>query len=143
MLLAIDAGNIQYRFAVYEGEKMRAQWRAVTQVRAPPTVCAWLSSCWLEGLLRDIEAAIIATAVPAVLFDLRDLCRKYLKTEPPVGGRSGALDIGPKPKVDRPDTVALTGCATRWRHMTLSGRGDRGGFRHRHQFRHRLARRRL
>ena len=32
MLLAIDAGNTNIVFALYEGEKMRAQWRAVTQV---------------------------------------------------------------------------------------------------------------
>ena len=32
MLLAIDAGNTNIVFAVYEGDKMRAQWRAVTQV---------------------------------------------------------------------------------------------------------------
>ena len=32
MLLAIDAGNTNIVFALYEGDKMRAQWRAVTQV---------------------------------------------------------------------------------------------------------------
>jgi type III pantothenate kinase len=42
--------------------------------------------------------------VPAVLFDLRDLCRKYLKTEPLRVG-DPALDIGPPPEVDRPETV--------------------------------------
>ena len=32
MLLAIDAGNTNIVFAVYDGDKIRAQWRAVTQV---------------------------------------------------------------------------------------------------------------
>src|ERR1043165_3567258 len=107
MLLAIDAGNTNIVFALYDGEKMRAQWRAVTQVSRPSDEYAvWLSQLLvLEGLsFSDLKAAIIATVVPAVLFDLRDLCRKYLKTEPLRVG-DPALDLGPKPKVDRPETV--------------------------------------
>ena len=107
MLLAIDAGNTNIVFALYEGDKMRAQWRAVTQVsRTADEYAVWLSQLLaLEGLsFADLDAAIIATVVPAVLFDLRDLCRKYLKTEPLRVG-DPALDLGPKPRVDRPETV--------------------------------------
>jgi type III pantothenate kinase len=66
----------------------------------------WLSQLLaLEGLsFDDLKMAIIATVVPAVLFDLRDLCRKYLLTEPLLVG-DPALDLGPSPKVDRPETV--------------------------------------
>ncbi len=107
MLLAIDAGNTNIVFALYEGEKMRAQWRAVTQVsRTADEYAVWLSQLLqLEGLsFADLDAAIIATVVPAVLFDLRDMCRKYLKTEPlRVGDPS--LDLGPRPTVDHPETV--------------------------------------
>ena len=107
MLLAIDAGNTNIVFALYEGEKMRAQWRAVTQVsRTSDEYAVWLSQLLaLEGLaFADIKSAIIATVVPAVLFDLRDFCRKYVKTEPLLVG-DPTLDLGPKPKVDRPETV--------------------------------------
>jgi len=107
MLLAIDAGNTNIVFAVYDGDKMRAQWRAVTQVsRTADEYGVWLGQLLeLEGLsFQDLNAAIIATVVPAVLFDLRDLCRKYLKTEPLRVG-DPALDLGPKPNVDRPETV--------------------------------------
>jgi len=107
MLLAIDAGNTNIVFALYEGDKMRAQWRAVTQVsRTADEYAVWLSQLLaLEGLsFADLDAAIIATVVPAVLFDLRDMCRKYLKTEPLRVG-DPALDLGPKPRVDRPETV--------------------------------------
>ena len=107
MLLAIDAGNTNIVFALYDGEKMRAQWRAVTQVsRTADEYAVWLSQLLaLEGLsFADLDAAIIATVVPAVLFDLRDMCRKYLKTEPLRVG-DPALDLGPKPRVDRPETV--------------------------------------
>jgi type III pantothenate kinase len=107
MLLAIDAGNTNIVFAVYDGEQVRAQWRAVTQVsRTADEYAVWLSQLLaLEGLsFTDLNAAIIATVVPAVLFDLRDMCRKYLKTEPLRVG-DPALDIGPRPTVDRPETV--------------------------------------
>ena len=107
MLLAIDAGNTNIVFAIYEGDKMRAQWRAVTQVaRTADEYAVWLSQLLaLEGLtFNDLGQAIIATVVPAVLFDLRALCRTYLKCEPMIVG-DPALDLGPKPNVDRPDTV--------------------------------------
>jgi type III pantothenate kinase len=107
MLLVIDAGNTNIVFAVYDGVAMRAQWRAVTQVsRTADEYAVWLSQLLaLEGLsFAYLDAAIIATVVPAVLFDLRDLCRKYLKTEPLRVG-DPELDLGARPNVDRPDTI--------------------------------------
>ncbi len=107
MLLAIDAGNTNIVFAVYDGDTVRAQWRAVTHAsRTSDEYAVWLSQLLaLEGLsFIDLDAAIIATVVPAVLFDLRDMCRKYLKTEPLRVG-DPALDIGPRPNVDRPESV--------------------------------------
>src|SRR6201995_4827251 len=107
MLLAIDAGNTNVVFAVFDGDTMRAQWRAGTQVsRTADGYAVWLSQLLaLEGLsFADLDAAIIATVVPAVLFDLRAMCRKYLKTEPLRVG-DPALDLGPRPNVDRPETV--------------------------------------
>ncbi len=107
MLLAIDAGNTNIVFAVYDGQDIRAQWRAVTKVsRTADEYAVWLNQLLaLEGLsLKDLDAAIIATVVPAVLFDLRDMCRKYLKVEPMRVG-DPALDLGAKPDVDRPESI--------------------------------------
>jgi len=107
MLLAIDAGNTNIVFALYDGDKMRAQWRAVTQVsRTSDEYAVWLSQLLaLEGLsFKDLTQAIIATVVPAVLFDLRALCRTYLKCEPLLVG-DPALDMGMKANVDRPQSV--------------------------------------
>lgn len=124
MLLAIDAGNTNIVFAVYDGTRVRAQWRAVTQVsRTADEYAVWLAQLLaLEGLsFADLKAAIIATVVPAVLFDLRDLCRKYLKTEPLRVG-DPALDIGPRPTVDRPETVGADRiCNTVAAHDTYKG----------------------
>jgi type III pantothenate kinase len=107
MLLAIDAGNTNIAFAIYEGAEMRAQWRTVTQVaRTADEYAVWLSQLLaLKGWsFADLDAAIIATVVPAALFDLRALCRTYLRCEPMIVG-DPALELGPPPKVDRPESV--------------------------------------
>ena len=52
----------------------------------------------------DMDAAIIATVVPAALFDLRMFCRKYLKCEPLVIGDPD-VDLGIEVLVDRPTAV--------------------------------------
>jgi len=102
MLLAIDAGNTNIVFAVYDGEHQCAQWRAVTNTeRTSDEYAVWLSQLLgLEGLsFADLDAAIIATVVPAVFFDLRALCRNYLKCEPLIVG-DASVDLGMKANVD-------------------------------------------
>ncbi|HEX4301755.1 MAG TPA: type III pantothenate kinase [Rhizomicrobium sp.] len=96
MLLAIDAGNTNIVFAVHDGTETRAEWRAVTETTRTSDEYAVLLQplMQLQGLsFADISAAIIATVVPAALFDLRQLCRKYLKCEPLVVGDPN-LDLG-------------------------------------------------
>ena len=107
MLLAIDAGNTNIVFAVYDRDKPVAQWRLATEAqRTSDEYGVWLNQILaLEGLsFARLDAAIIATVVPAVLFDLRNLCRKYLKTEPLIVG-SADLDLGMKANVERPQSV--------------------------------------
>jgi type III pantothenate kinase len=96
MLLAIDAGNTNIVFAVHDGEETRAEWRSVTETTKTADEYAVLLQQLLQlhGLaFADIDAAIIATVVPAALFDLRRLCRKYLKCEPLVVGDPD-VDLG-------------------------------------------------
>ena len=89
MLLANDAGNTNIVFAVHDGKETRAEWRAVTETTRTSDEYAVLLQplLQLQGLtFADIDSAIIATVVPAALFDLRQLCRKYLHCEPLVIG---------------------------------------------------------
>ncbi len=107
MLLAIDAGNTNIVFAVCEGETIRAEWRAATKTsRTADEYAVWLSGLLeLQGLsFANLDQAIIATVVPTALFDLRTLCRRYLRCEPIVVGDPG-VKLGIGVKVDRPDTV--------------------------------------
>jgi type III pantothenate kinase len=107
MLLAIDAGNTNIVFAVHDGREIRCEWRAVTETTRTADEYAVLLQPLLQlnGLkFSDIDAAIIATVVPAALFDLRQLCRRYLKCEPLVIG-DPAVDIGAAVHTDRPAAV--------------------------------------
>src|SRR3569833_3453708 len=109
MLLAIDAGNTNIVFAIYEGAWQRAQWRAMTNTqRTSDEYAVWLSQLLaLEGLsFADLNDAIIATVVPAVLFDLRALCRTFLKCEPLIVG-DPAVDLGMKINTDAPQSVLI------------------------------------
>jgi type III pantothenate kinase len=107
MLLAIDAGNTNIVFAVIEGETIRAEFRAATKdARTADEYVVWLTQLMdLEGLkLRDLDDAIIATVVPQALFNLRTLCRKFLKCEPLVIGEPN-VDVGIRLNVDNPSGV--------------------------------------
>jgi type III pantothenate kinase len=107
MLLAIDAGNTNIVFAVVDGETIRAQWRIATRDNRTADEYA----VWLTELLRlehltfgDIDASIVACVVPAALFDLRGLCRRYVQSEPLVVG-DPSVDLGLSIHIIRPEAV--------------------------------------
>jgi len=107
MLLAIDAGNTNIVFAVHDGKEIRAEWRAVTETTRTADEYAVLLTPLLQFndfSFGDFDAAIIATVVPAALFDLRQFCRRYLKCEPLVVGEED-VDLGIAIHMDRPASV--------------------------------------
>ena len=106
MLLAIDSGNTNTVFAVFDRENLVSQWRAATEAdRTADEYAVWLSQLMgLESLAAgDIEGAIIATVVPQTLFNLRLLCRRYYECEPMVVGEG--ISLGIEVRIDRPDEV--------------------------------------
>lgn len=107
MLLAIDSGNTNTVFAVYDGETRRGEWRASSDAkRTADEYGVWLTHLMaLEKLARgDIGAAIIATVVPETLFSLKTLCRRYFNCDPLVIGEPN-VDIGVRILVDYPEDV--------------------------------------
>lgn len=108
MLLAIDSGNTNIVFAVYgEDSKVLGEWRSSTDAnRTADEFGIWLEQLMtMAGLKRaDIKDAIIATVVPATLFSLKTLCRKYFDCEPLVVGDPG-VDIGIAVHVPHPEEV--------------------------------------
>jgi len=107
MLLAIDSGNTNIVFAVYDGDQVRGEWRASTDAeRTADELGVWLTQLLsIEGMSRtDIDAAIIASVVPAMVFGLKTLCRRYFKVEPLVVGDEG-VELGISVLLDRPEEV--------------------------------------
>ena len=107
MLLAIDAGNTNTVFAVFDGETSRGEWRSSTNpARTGDEHAVWLTQLLLRAGLdpADITAAIIATVVPDALTGLMGLCRDYFAVEPMVVGGEG-VDLGIRVLIDRPEEV--------------------------------------
>jgi type III pantothenate kinase len=103
MLLAIEQGNTNTLFAVHDGDSWIAQWRAATESRRTADEYA----VWLQQLLAmasmkmaDLDACIISSVVPQSLFNLRNLSRRYLHTEPLVIGENAELGI--PVRIDKP-----------------------------------------
>jgi len=93
MLLAIDLGNTNVVFAVFDAGKIRSRWRIATDPRRTGDEYAvWLSQLLtLEGLeRRAITQIIVSTVVPRALHNLTVLAQKYFGLEPLVAGEGAA-----------------------------------------------------
>ena len=108
MLLAIDSGNTNIVFAVFDDAgKTVGEWRSSSDSeRTADEFGIWLIKLMeLDGIERSrIDAAIIACVVPAALFSLKTLCRKYFDCDPLIVGEPG-VELGIGVLVDRPDEV--------------------------------------
>jgi type III pantothenate kinase len=95
MLLAIDAGNTNVTFALYEGEKRVADWRIRTLAnRSADEYSALLSNLFAtEGFaFGDVNGAVISSVVPNATADILRLCRDHFDPEPLQ--ISSSLDLG-------------------------------------------------
>ncbi|WP_085340685.1 type III pantothenate kinase [Aquidulcibacter paucihalophilus] len=103
MLLAIDVGNTNSKFAVHDGTKWRGTWRAASNSsRTADEYAVWLDAAMrFAGLsINDLNHCVISTVVPQALFHLRNLSRRYVGAEPWVVGENAELGIDvriPKP----------------------------------------------
>lgn len=103
MLLAIEQGNTNTLFAVHDGERWMAQWRAGTDsTRTADEYAVWLSQLLgMAGLaLGAFDGCIISSVVPQSIFNLRNLARRYLHVEPLVIGEN--VDLGIAVRIDKP-----------------------------------------
>jgi type III pantothenate kinase len=106
MLLAIDCGNTNTVFSIWDGRRFLATWRIATDYkRTADEYFVWLSSLMmLTKTEAQVDEAIISSTVPRVVFNLRVLCNRYFNCRPLVVGRPEcALPV--PPRVDAGTTV--------------------------------------
>lgn len=107
MLLAIEAGNTNIKFALIDGEEIRTRWRIATDARRTADQYApWLYQLLdIEGYApSDVTAVAVSTVVPRALHNLQVLASKYFNVDAEVAGR-GRLGWGIQLKVDQPQAV--------------------------------------
>ncbi len=107
MLAAIDSGNTNVVFAIYEGQKLRGEWRSSSDAnRTADDYAVWLAHLMgLEGLgFADIDEAILANVVPAASYSLHTLCKRYFGCEALEIGAPG-VELGVDIRIDHPEEV--------------------------------------
>lgn len=108
MLLAIDAGNTNIKFALVNDDgSPRSRWRIATDARRTADEYAvWLLRLIeFEGLsAKDVTDVAVSTVVPRALYNIQSLAQKYFGVEALVAGRS-PMDYGIALDVDEPQSV--------------------------------------
>lgn len=106
MLLAIDCGNTNTVFSVWDGAKFLSTWRIATDhKRTADEYFVWLSTLMmLTKIDAQVSEVIISSTVPRVVFNLRVLCNRYFDCRPLVVGKPGC-ELPVQPRVDQGTTV--------------------------------------
>ncbi|MFN3724195.1 MAG: type III pantothenate kinase [Paracoccaceae bacterium] len=99
MLLAIDCGNTNTVFSIWDGAGFLSTWRIATDHRrTADEYFVWISSLLtMTKTSANITEAIISSTVPRVVFNLRVLCDRYFGCRPLVVGKPGCrLPVAPR-----------------------------------------------
>ncbi len=93
MLLAIDCGNTNTVFSIWDGEKFLCTLRTSTEhQRTADQYFVWLSTLMQHhGLPLDINAVVISSTVPRVVWNLRVFSDRYFNCRPLVVGKPDCL----------------------------------------------------
>ncbi|KRA83462.1 type III pantothenate kinase [Altererythrobacter sp. Root672] len=93
MLLAVDVGNTNVVFALFEGRDIRTRWRIATDPRRTGDEYAvWLLQLMaIEGIDRSaVTQMIVSTVVPRARHNLDVLGEKYFGLTPLIAGEGQA-----------------------------------------------------
>ena len=107
MLLAIDCGNTNTVFAVWDGERFLCTLRTSTHhARTADAYFTWYSTLIKHyGIEVDITDVIISSTVPRVVFNLRVFADQFFGCRPLVVGKPDcALPVEPRVDAGLRDT---------------------------------------
>ena len=94
MLFAVDVGNTNTVFAVFNGDTKLSEWRCSTSTeRTADEYFVWLKALMdLSNInFKDMKSVIISSVVPKVVFNLRVLASRYFSCRPYVVGKRDCL----------------------------------------------------
>lgn len=85
MIICLDVGNTNIKFAVYEGEKLRLSFRVATEHKKTSDeyggqIISILANNEIKA--ADINGGIISSVVPQLDYTLERMCQTYLKIKP-------------------------------------------------------------
>jgi type III pantothenate kinase len=106
MLLAVDIGNTNITFGVFEDAKLRATWRIATGMRrmADEYGILVLNLLNQRGLRQnDVTKVAICSVVPTLTVIFEELCQKYFHLSPLVIG--AGIKTGVRIRMDNPREV--------------------------------------
>jgi type III pantothenate kinase len=95
MLLALDAGNTNFTFGIFDGEVLRANWRIRTQPgRTADEYASFLQPLFTQSGLKfsDITGFVVASVVPQSNSDIERLGQRHFQSDPLMV--SASLDLG-------------------------------------------------
>ncbi|MEO9865562.1 MAG: type III pantothenate kinase [Yoonia sp.] len=106
MLLAIDCGNTNTVFSIWDGDSFIATWRTSTEwQRTADQYYVWLSTLMnFQEIDVEIDEVIVSSTVPRVVFNLRVLSDRYFNCRPMVVGKSDCA-LPQEARVDEGTTV--------------------------------------
>ena len=85
MLLAIDIGNTNVTFGIFDGEDLRATWRIASDVAKLTDEYAVVieSLLQLKSIERgEVDRAVLASVVPSLTPVFEDVCQRYFGVVP-------------------------------------------------------------
>jgi type III pantothenate kinase len=111
MLLTIDVGNTNITLGVYNQDKLIGTFRMTTKESRTSdeygfSICGILEHRDIDA--RDVDAVIIASVVPDIMYSLINGIIKYLKVKPLVvssGIKTGIRIVTENPKEIGPDRI--------------------------------------
>ncbi len=106
MILVIDVGNTNTVLGLYREEKLLDFWRISTDTQKTSDEYGMLIKQLFvhqNYSFDDMEALIISSVVPTIMYTLDHMTRKYLKKEPLIVGPG--IKTGMNIKIDNPKEV--------------------------------------
>ena len=107
MLLAIEAGNTNVVFSLYNGNEITHTWRCKTDgARTADEYASWLYPLFLQSGLTfaDVKDAIVSSVVADANFNLLRLCQKHFGKTPVMVGQD-KIDLPIKVNIKKPEEM--------------------------------------